>query len=342
MKTFTAEKVFALGYRAAADALTAALERGFDPASDPERTFTPVDAGEFLTMPSSVGKDAGIKILTLAPHNPEKDRPFIQGTYLLCDAETLTPHSLVEGIALTALRTPAVAIAGARPALSAIAAHVTRRPNIVAFGAGVQGEGLVRALAAECGDGGVGFEALGAVTYAVRNPDRVSASALAVGEEGCASEVGAVRAGSDACRAAVEAADVIVCASAATEAVFEDSWVQPHAAVLAVGAHTPQTREVPAATMGRARVIVEDEAVALRENGDVVRAIADGFLADSALVSMKALLGEEATMAAGEVNVPDAPTVVTTVGMSWQDLVVAAAVAKHVDEDANFSKTCEN
>ena len=141
MKTFTAEKVFALGYRAA-DALTAALERGFDPASDPERTFTPVDAGEFLTMPSSVGKDAGIKILTLAPHNPEKGRPFIQGTYLLCDAETLTPHSLVEGIALTALRTPAVAIAGARPALSAIAAHVTRRPNIVAFGAGVQGEGF--------------------------------------------------------------------------------------------------------------------------------------------------------------------------------------------------------
>lgn len=331
MQTFTAEHVFALGYRAAADALTGALASGFDPANDPERTFTAVPAGEFLTMPSSVGEDAGIKILTLGPDNPEKDRPFIQGTYLLCDAETLTPHSLVDGIALTALRTPAVAIAGARPALRGIAAHVTRRPNVVAFGAGVQGEGLVRALAAECGDGGVGFESLGSVTYAVRNPGRVSGSALAVGTEGLASDVDAAQAGSDACRAAVEAADVIVCASAAKEAVFEDSWVQPHAAILAVGAHTPETREVPAATMGRARVIVEDETVALRENGDVVRAMTDGALTEADLVSMKSLFGGRSAEIEASVK-PASPTVVTTVGMSWQDLVVAAAVARAANE----------
>ena len=331
MQTYTAEHVFALGYRASADALTGALASGFDPASDPERTFTAVPAGEFLTMPSSVGEDAGIKILTLAPDNPEKHRPFIQGTYLLCVAETLTPHSLVDGIALTALRTPAVAIAGARPALRRIAAHLTRRPNVVAFGAGVQGAGLVRALADECGSGGVGFESLGSVTYAVRNPDRVSGSALAVGTEGLASGVGAVQAGSDVCRAAVEAADVIVCASAAREAVFEDSWVQPHVAVLAVGAHTPETREVPAETMGRARVIVEDEAVALRENGDVVRAIADGALSEADLVSMKSLFGEHSAEIEASVK-PASPTVVTTVGMSWQDLVVAAAVARAANE----------
>lgn len=341
MKNYTAEHVFALGYRAAADALTAALASGFDPAGDPERTFTSVGTGEFLTMPSRVGDDAGIKILTLAPHNPDKSLPFIQGTYLLCDAQTLTPHSLVDGIALTALRTPAVAIAAARPALRAIAAHVTRRPNVVAFGAGVQGEGLVRALADECGSGGVGFDALGSVTYAVRSPENVSESALAVSAGGSAGDVGAVKAGSDACRAAVEAADVIVCASAAKEAVFDDAWVQPHAAVLAVGAHTPQTREVPAETMGRARVIVEDQAVALRENGDVVRAIADGSLTESAPVSMKSLLGEE-TAAKVETSAPSSPTVVTTVGMSWQDLVVAAAVARHAEGNVGFRKSCED
>ena len=341
MKNYTAEHVFALGYRAAADALTAAFASGFDPAGDPERTFTSVGTGEFLTMPSRVGDDAGIKILTLAPHNPEKSLPFIQGMYLLCDAQTLTPHSLVDGIALTAVRTPAVAIAAARPALRAIAAHVTRRPNVVAFGAGVQGEGLVRALADECGSGGVGFDALGSVTYAVRSPENVSESALAVGAGGSAGDVGTVKAGSDACRAAVEAADVIVCASAAKEAVFDDAWVQAHAAVLAVGAHTPQTREVPAETMGRARVIVEDQAVALRENGDVVRAIADGSLTENAPVSMKSLLGEEAAAEVGT-SAPSSPTVVTTVGMSWQDLVVAAAVARHADGNASFRKSCED
>lgn len=88
-------------------------------------------------------------------------------------------------------------------------------------------------------------------------------------------------------------------------------------------------------------MVVEDEAVALRENGDAVLAIADGSLAKDDLVSMKALLGEREAETE-DVMKPESPTVVTTVGMSWQDLVVAAAVAKHVDGDANFSKTCEN
>ena len=199
----------------------------------------------------------------------------------------------------------------------------------------------MRALADECGSGGVGFDALGSVTYAVRSPENVSESALAVSAGGSAGDVGTVKAGSDACRAAVEVADVIVCASAAKEAVFDDAWVQGHAAVLAVGAHTPQTREVPAGTMGRARVIVEDQAVALRENGDVVRAIADGSLAEGAPISMKSLLGKETAAKVGA-SAPSSPTVVTTVGMSWQDLVVAAAVARHADENASFRKSCEN
>ena len=79
----------------------------------------------------------------------------------------------------------------------------------------------------------------------------------------------------------------------------------------------------------------------MRENGDVVRAIADGSLTENALVNLKSLLGEE-TAAKVETSAPSSPTVVTTVGMSWQDLVVAAAVARHADGNASFRKSCED
>ena len=67
-------------------------------------------------------------------------------------------------------------------------------------------------------------------------------------------------------------------------------------------------------------MVVEDVATALREAGDVVLAIADGTLTPAELLPMRDLL-------TGAVTVPaDRPLVFKSVGMSWQDLVVAAAV----------------
>ena len=67
-------------------------------------------------------------------------------------------------------------------------------------------------------------------------------------------------------------------------------------------------------------MVVEDVATALREAGDVVLAIAEGTLDADDLVPVRDVL-------TGAVAVPaDRPLVFKSVGMSWQDLVVAAAV----------------
>ena len=67
-------------------------------------------------------------------------------------------------------------------------------------------------------------------------------------------------------------------------------------------------------------MVVEDVATALREAGDVVLAIAEGALTPADLVPMRDVV-------TGAVAVPaDRPLVFKSVGMSWQDLVVAAAV----------------
>jgi ornithine cyclodeaminase len=91
--------------------------------------------------------------------------------------------------------------------------------------------------------------------------------------------------------------------------------------VAAVGSHEPDARELDASLLGRAAVVVEDVATAMREAGDVVLAIAEGALSAADLVPMRDVV-------IGAVTVPaDRPLVFKGVGMSWQDLVVAEAVA---------------
>jgi ornithine cyclodeaminase len=102
--------------------------------------------------------------------------------------------------------------------------------------------------------------------------------------------------------------------------VFDSALLRDAVVVVAVGSHEPDARELDAALLGRATVVVEDVATALREAGDVVLAIAEGALTPVDLVPVRDVL-------TGAVAVPaDRPLVFKSVGMSWQDLVVAAAV----------------
>ena len=74
-------------------------------------------------------------------------------------------------------------------------------------------------------------------------------------------------------------------------------------------------------------MVVEDVATALREAGDVVLAIADGAVTARDLVPMRDVI-------TGAAKVPaDRPMVFKSVGMSWQDLVVAEAVVRGLDGD---------
>ncbi len=69
-------------------------------------------------------------------------------------------------------------------------------------------------------------------------------------------------------------------------------------------------------------MVVEDVATALREAGDVVLALAEGTLTAADLVPMRDVVTGAVTLSAGR------PLVFKSVGMSWQDLVVAAAVVE--------------
>ena len=294
MRYLAGDAVRALGPARAVQAVLAALRDGLDPAQDPPRSAVGLAHGQFLLMPSQTSAAAGVKVATVAPGNPGRGLPRIQATYLLFDPHTLALRAALDGTALTALHTPAVSVA-------AVLGSLPQRPlHVVVFGAGPQAHGHVATLAA--------VRPLATVTFVLRDPT---------------STPGALRTCSDIAGAAVDAADVVVCATSARTPLFDSALLRSGAVVIAVGSHEPDARELDAALLGRSTVVVEDTATALREAGDVVLAVAEGTLRLDDLVPMReVVLG-------GAVPSGDRPLVFKSVGMSWQDLVVAEAVLQH-------------
>jgi ornithine cyclodeaminase/alanine dehydrogenase-like protein (mu-crystallin family) len=119
---------------AAADALETALRAGFDPETDPPRSALELGGGQLLVMPSAVGGQAAVKLVSVG------GEPRIQGLCVVFDAATLAPAALVDGIALTNLRTPAVSALAVRR----LAAPDARR--LLVFGRGPQAHAHVEAM----------------------------------------------------------------------------------------------------------------------------------------------------------------------------------------------------
>ena len=290
---------------AAVEAITAALTTGIDPAADLPRQAVQVRSGELLLMPSDGGRSGahvGIKVATVAPDNPTRGLPRVQASYLMFDAESLSLIAVLDGTALTTLRTPAVSVAAVGPWLRARAGSVA----MAVIGAGPQAHGHVATLSAVLAPLGQ----LGPVSQLVREPARATP----------ASGAEIVALGSSRARDVLQAADVVVCATSARSALFDAELISDTAAVIAVGSHEPDARELPGALCARATVVVEDVATALREAGDVRLAVDEGALQPADLVPMRDLVTGRTEPD------PARPLVFKSVGMSWEDLIVAEAV----------------
>jgi ornithine cyclodeaminase/alanine dehydrogenase-like protein (mu-crystallin family) len=287
-----ADEVAALGPAAAVRAITDALRLGLDPAAGPARVPVGLTHGQFLLMPAETSAVAGVKVVTVAPDNPARGLPRVQAAYLLYDGDTLALLAVLDGTALTTLRTPAVSVAAVLPRLP------DRSLRVAVIGAGPQAVAHLATLAA--------VRRVAKATYLVRDPARAA--------------LDAVELGSPQATDALRAADVVVCATSARAPLFDSDVLRSDAVVIAVGSHEPDARELDSALLGRAVVVVEDADTALREAGDVVMAIAEGTLRAADLVPMREVVTGRA------VPPTDRPLVFKSVGMAWQDLVVAQAV----------------
>ncbi len=231
----------ALTPAAAVDALEAALRDGLDVDADPPRTRLPVAGGELLVMPSVTAGAPVVKLVTVGGD------PRVQGGCLVFDPGSLAPVALLDGPALTALRTAAVSALAVRH----LAAAGPRR--LLVFGRGPQGRAHAEAVRA---------------TQPLERVDVVG------------------RDGHPELDALVAAADVICCCTTTRTPLFDGAQVADGAVVVAIGSHEPDAREVDDALARRATVVVESVAAARREAGDIRAAVAAGALELDALVPL--------------------------------------------------------
>ncbi|MEV7171468.1 ornithine cyclodeaminase family protein [Streptomyces sp. NPDC093224] len=287
---------------AAADALAAALRDGLDPEACPPRSAVPVPGGELLLMPAASGRYAGVKIAGVAPGNAARGLPRITGSYLLLDGPTLRPLALLDGAALTALRTPAVSALALR--------HLAPRGRplrMVLFGSGPQAHGHLAAVLAV----------------------RELAEVVVVGRRAAAAEdlVARARALGVPARPGgpgdVAAADLVLCCTSSREPLFDGRLVREGAVVVAVGSHEPTARETDTALVRRAAVYVESRAAALREAGDLLVPEAEGAIGPGHITGTLADLVAGRQPGGGERSCPQ---LFKSVGMAWEDLAVAVAV----------------
>ncbi len=286
-----------LPMEAAIDALEAAFASPLP--ETPLRSQVETPSGTLLVMPSAGSPGLGVKLVTLTPSNPERGLPFLHAAYALFDGRTQALLALIDGAALTALRTAAV---------SGLATRYLARPDtarLVIFGAGVQARAHLGAMRA--------VRPVTSVVVVSRTPERAEELVREARETGLVAEVGGPE--------TVAEADLVCTCTTSPEPVFDGRRLADGAHVNAVGAYTPDTRELDGETVRRARVVVETREVAMAEAGDLLIPMREGA------VGQDQVLADLAEVLAGAVvrRGPKDVTVFKSVGVAFEDLVVARA-----------------
>jgi ornithine cyclodeaminase len=258
-----------------------------------------------LLMPAwRSGEFLGVKIATIHPGNTEMNLPSVHASYLLLNAGTGEPVAILDGTELTLRRTGAS---------SALASRYLSRQDSAVFlmvGTGKLAPHLVAAHAA------------------VRNFDEVM---LWGRRPGAAAELAANLAATlapapftltvvDDLEGAVRRADIICCATLATEPLIRGRWLLPGQHLDLVGAFRPDMSEADTDALMRAQVYVDTLAGATAEAGEIIQAMQGGLLDRSDI------LGDLFSLTRGTCpgrQSDDAITLFKSVGSALEDLAAA-------------------
>lgn len=247
-----------------------------------------------------------VKVLADRPRDRGRGLPAQRSTISVYSAQTGECVGLLDGRALTRLRTAAV---------TALASRCLARPGsrtVALLGAGALAQEHAHALAHVLD--------LDEVRVWSRSADRGTALAGALAAAGLPATATAD------VRAAVDGADVVCTLTPAATPILRASWLAPGAHVNAVGSPPrPEFSELPPEVFAHASATVVDaRAVALADSGNVRNAIAAGELAPGDLVE----LGEVLDGTVPGRTDASALTVFNSVGLGLQDLAAADHVLR--------------
>ena len=270
-------------------------------------------AGTALVMPAYVGTEAGdalaVKVVTLFDRNRDRGLPFIHAAVLALEPDTGRVAAVIEGAALTALRTGAA---------SGAATDLLARPEsriVAILGSGVQARTQLEAVCT--------VRSIEEVRVFSPHPENASAFAREVAGVGPVPR--SVRAVASPVEA-VRGADIICAASTSATPVFDDPDVPAGAHINAIGSFQPHVQEIPGATVARALLVVDQRRAALDEAGDLIRPIEEGLITAG---HVHAELGEVVLGRRPGRTDPEQVTLFESVGLAVQDAMAARVLLEN-------------
>jgi ornithine cyclodeaminase len=267
-------------------------------------------------MPGHIAPQAGregalgLKAVSVFPGNARRGIDTHQGAVLLFEADTGRLSALMDGGAITAIRTAAV---------SGVATDLLARPEaaeLAILGAGVQARTHLEAIAA--------VRPLRRAWLWSRNPERAAALAS---EQRLRFDFPIEVAASP--EAAVREADIVTTVTASAEPILQRSWLKEGVHINAVGASIPTSREIDTATMAAARLFVDRRESALAEAGDILIPMLEGALKGD---HMEAELGEVIIGKNRGRRSPTELTLFKSLGLAVEDVASAAFVLRRARE----------
>lgn len=279
-------------------------------ASMPNRVaaLVPERSGLLGAMPGYVPSLNALaaKLVTLFPANADGPLPTHQALLGVFDPDTGEPVAIMDGTAITALRT------GAGSALSARLLARADARVLTIVGTGVQARAHARTVPL--------VRELTELRIAGRDAAKAELLAGELREGGLPAR--AVRSPADAIRGA----DVVCAATHALEPVIRREWLSPGTHVTSVG-YNPQGRELDDATVADALVIVESRDAALAPvpagANDLSQPIRDGVITAA---HIHAEIGELVSGTRPGRSSDEQITLYKSVGVAVQDTAAAALV----------------
>lgn len=259
--------------------------------------------GTVLIMPAwSEAGFLGIKTINIYPGNSARGLPGLHATYMLYDARTGVPLAQIDGNEITAHRTAAASALGA----SFLAREASS--SLLVLGTGRVARLLPAAHAS--------VRPIRRLRVWNHRPEGAHALAAEWREAGWDAQA------ADDLPTAVREADIVCCATLATEAVVRGEWLAPGSHLDLIGSFTPAMKEADAACFAGARVFVDTDEAAGKA-GDLLDAMAAGAVS---LETIQATLGQLCRGQRPGRRSASERTVFKAVGSALEDLAAATLV----------------
>lgn len=268
-------------------------------------TALPQPGAIFAVMPGMVANAGmfGAKLVSALPGNAETGLPVVQGLVLLFDAETGRPSAIVDGGAVTAIRTAAA---------SGLATRLLAREDATSCGVLGAGEQAAAHISAICAVRPIEIIKIWARTgskasaFVERQRSLHNVDIIAVDDPASAAQC-----------------DIVCTVTGSRTPILAGEWVRPGAHVNLVGAHEASARESDSAFAVRACFYVDETAAARAEAGDILIPITER------MISWDHVVGELGQLVSGVIpgrTSREQITAYKSLGVVAQDLFAARAV----------------